>query len=145
MHEAPKSSVEKWVYVKQDNRGRLKSFGSELINGELTTFLDEFGDFFLYNDTEAPNIEIINLEPSMKSPWKLRVRDNLIPDGLAEDFKYYAKANNQWLLFKFDKKNDLLIFDDFHKINSDRVIHFSFEAIDASGNSSQLKRTIIAQ
>ena len=103
--------------------------------------VDEMGTFYMYKDTVKPKLQIINLQSSMKSPWKVKIKDNLIPDGRQDDLSYRATVNGKWIRMQYDLKNDLLIFDDFERLG-DGPFRFVLELSDNNGNIATLKRTI---
>ena len=130
-----------WTFVSKDNKGRFHDFGADTINGQLTTLVDELGQYILYKDKEAPRLEVINLQSSKKSPWKVRIKDNLIPDGTVDNLSYYATVNGDWIRMRYDLKNDLLLYDDFQRLGPGPH-HFILVATDNAGNIRTLRRTI---
>jgi len=137
----PQNYSEQWTVISTDNRGRYINFGADTINGRLVCYADQMGEFYVYKDKKPPTIEIINLEPTMASPWKLRISDNLIPDGRAADLYYHATVNDQWINMRYDLKNKLLVFNDFEKLLT-RPYNFKIEVTDGCGNTRILERLI---
>ena len=132
---------EQWTFVSKDNKGRFHDFGADTIMGKLQTVVDELGQFYLYKDKEAPRLEVINLQSSKTSPWKIRMKDNLIPDGTVSNLSYHATINGKWVRMRYDLKNDLLIYDDFHRMGIGPH-NLRLVAEDNAGNSRTLKRII---
>ncbi|MDA8693323.1 M23 family metallopeptidase [Saprospiraceae bacterium] len=132
---------EQWTFVSKDSKGRFHDFGADTLNGQLRTVVDELGQFYLYKDKEAPRLEVINLQSSKKSPWKVRIKDNLIPDGTVNNLSYNATVNGEWIRMRYDLKNDLLIYDDFQRLGPGPH-QLVVVAADNAGNIGTLKRTI---
>ncbi len=138
---APSSDLDKWTFVSKDNKGRWISFGSDTTNGKIYTYLDQLGTFYVYKDTVAPSIQLINLNESKSKPWKFKISDNLIPDGKSSNLSYVAKANGIWLRFKYDKKNDLITFDDFERLPAGKI-EFILEVTDQQGNKCAFRKEL---
>lgn len=137
----PQDYNEQWTVVTTDNKGRYICFGADTISNRLVSHVDQMGEFYIYKDKKAPTVEVINLEPTMKSPWKLRISDNLIPDGRVDELYYHATVNDEWINMRYDLKNKLLIFNDFDKLGQGPY-NFMIEVIDDCGNAKVLKRVI---
>lgn len=137
----PKNYDQNWTFISTDSRGRFINFGADTLDGKMYTWTDQLGEFHVYSDKTAPKTQIINLESSMKSPWKIRIKDNLIPDGHLDDLQYSATVNDQWILMTYDLKNDVLIFDDFKSLPP-MPLSFQLTVIDDSGNKTVLNRQI---
>ncbi len=132
---------EQWTFISKDNKGRYHDFGADTLSGKLQTRVDELGQYYLYKDKEAPRLEVINLQSSKKSPWKVRMKDNLIPDGTVNNLTYHARVNGNWIRMRYDLKNDLLIYDDFERLGPGPY-EFVLVAMDNAGNTRTLKRNI---
>jgi len=130
-----------WTFISTDSKGRFLNFGADTVDNKMVCWADQLGKYFVYSDRTAPTAKIINLEASMKRPWKIQIKDNLNPDGRVNNLVYKATVNGQWILMKYDLKNDMLIFDDFEKIPS-LPIDFQLVVSDDSGNTKTLKKTI---
>lgn len=137
----PPSYNSSWTFAAFDKKSRLVNFGCDTLNNKMFTFVDQLGKFYTYKDTEAPTYKIINLEASRLKPWKVVIKDNLIPDGHTPDLYYRATVNDQWICMVYDLKNDVLVFDDFERL-PDGNLDFQLVIADAQGNSTRLKRTI---
>lgn len=123
--------------VKKKKNGKFKSFGGNIIGDFFYCKLDEFGEFLLVEDNTIPTISTISYNPTVKArkSWKFNIDDNLDVDGRAFDLRYTAYCKNQWLLFKYDQKNNMIVFDDFDKLprGQNQVILTIF---DDRGNKS---------
>lgn len=137
----PSGYNNQWTFVNKDSKGRYHNFGADTLDGKMYGIVDEMGTFYMYKDTVKPKLQIINLQSSMKSPWKVKIKDDLIPDGRQDDLSYRATVNGKWIRMQYDLKNDLLIFDDFERLG-DGPFRFVLELSDNNGNIATLKRTI---
>lgn len=137
----PNSYSTNWTFVAYDKRSRLVNFGCDTLDNKMFTYVDQLGKFFTYKDTQAPSYQVINLESTKLRPWKVKINDNLIPDGRASDLYYRATVNGEWICMVYDLKNDILIFDDFERL-PDGVLDFKLVISDGQGNTSVLRRTI---
>ena len=137
----PKTDLEKWTMVKIDEQGRMKQFAAEPYQDYLHSQLDELGLFSLYKDTIAPRIQPISFSKSNSSNWKIKITDNLIPDGNTENLAYIATIDGQWIRMRYDAKNDLLTFSDNDKLPDSPAI-FRLIVSDHCGNVSRYERVI---
>lgn len=137
----PDEYNDQWTFVNKDSKGRYNNYGADTLDGKMYSRVDEMGTFYMYKDSVKPQLQIINLQSSMKSPWKVKITDNLIPDGRQDDLSYRATVNGKWIRMQYDLKNDLLIFDDFERLGNGPH-RFILEVRDNNGNIATLKRTI---
>jgi hypothetical protein len=139
--EMPIGYSDQWTIITKDDKGQYYDFGADTTGGKLYSEVDQLGEFFIYKDMSPPKLEVINLQSSKTSPWKVRIKDNLIPDGRLDDLSYRATINGQWIRMRYDLKNDVLIFDDFERLGPGPY-SFLLVVTDNCGNLSTLKRTI---
>ena len=114
----PTSLLNKSYIAILGNDNTSSSQGGEYHNGYITTQTRLFGKFYLATDTISPAIN------------PLRFRNNsTYSEGDTISFKitddqtgvrsYNGYIDNQWSLFEYDGKNDLL----FYKIDGERLQH----------------------
>lgn len=129
---------DKTCLVKKNKKGVLKNFGGTVENGFFSCRLDEFGSFILYQDDVSPRLETIRYDRTTKKyqDWRFKLTDILDPDGVLDDLGYRANVDGVWVRLKYDKKNDLLIFDDFDKITKSSK-NFTIEYWDNQKNKGQ--------
>ncbi|MBT8230085.1 MAG: M23 family metallopeptidase [Bacteroidia bacterium] len=137
----PELDAKIWTMVSKDDKGRLIHFGLEKENGKFVSYIDQLGKFSLFKDIVPPDIEPLSMSLSQSSAWRFRIKDNLIPDGKVDDLEFKAEAGGQWLLMKYDKKNDMLIFNDFEKLPQ-KPFEFRLVVTDHCGNSDEYIRMI---
>lgn len=115
--------------------------GGEFHNDRVTTRTRNFGDYFVSIDTLAPEIKPINLKPK-DAQARLRPIKFVIKDEFSGISTYRATINEQWILMKYDAKNNLLTYyPDEHLKKGDNV--FSLTVTDGKGNESIYTKTIV--
>lgn len=93
------------LLISQNDKGEAEAVGGEYKDGYVEAKLREFGAFAVAVDTIAPQITPLG---------KLRFT---ITDDLSGIAKYEGYIDNQWALFEYDPKNNLL----FCNLDEDRV------------------------
>ena len=137
----PKDYNQQWTIMSVDSKGRYKDFGADTLDNRLYSRVDQLGEFYVYKDKSAPTVEVINLQKEMQRPWKLRIKDNLVPDGRMEDIYYEARVDGKWINMQYDLKNDLLVFDDFDRLPIDPA-QLTLLLRDNCGNEKVFRRDI---
>ena len=99
----------KLLLAKKDNKGEWNSAGGK-INGEyLEVSLKSFGNYLLCLDTLAP--EIKPHQPMKENDYRGQKRmAYIIHDELSGIKSYEGFIDNNWVLFEYDPKNDLLSY-----------------------------------
>ncbi|OFX22946.1 MAG: hypothetical protein A2041_00285 [Bacteroidetes bacterium GWA2_31_9b] len=121
-----------FIALVNDNNETIYQ-GGVFINGYLTTQLKEFGNFVVLVDTVVPEIKNIQKDNSIVHP------DNsikfIVKDMLSGIKSYNGYIDNNWALFEFDPKNDLLVyFLDEQKIKKNSNHEIELFIIDNKGN-----------
>ena len=95
------------------NNGSGNSIGGQFKDDFLTAETYNFGNYAIVLDTIPPDIVSVNKKPyedlTLGKTIRFKIYDNL--SGIK---KYTAFIDGRWVLFEYDKKNDLLThyFDD---------------------------------
>ncbi len=117
-----------------DRPDRLSSVGGLYDNGYVTTRTRSFGRFFVTADTVAPRIRPLNIGQgrAMRTQTAIRLQ---VDDELSGISSYEGYVNDQWVLFAYDPKRNLLeyTFDD-HVGNGRHQLRFT--ARDGVGNEA---------
>ncbi len=108
-----------------------------------TASIRSFGDYTIVADTIKPQIKMLNSSKNsvLEKGFKLSF---IIKDELSGIKDYNGYLNNEWVLFEYDAKNDLL----FHYIESERLLDenkLKMEVVDRVGNTSVFERTFRKQ
>jgi len=91
----------------------INSIGGEVVNGHIVSEAKTFGDFIVLVDTISPEIKPLSDFNMLKSK-KIKF---LITDNLSGVKSYNGYIDNNWALFEYDQKNDLL----FYILDSERI------------------------
>jgi peptidase M23-like protein len=103
----PKELSDK-VFIEEMN-----PIGGEIINGKIISEAKNFGDFVVLLDTISPQIKSVSDFTNIKSNTIRFV----ITDKLSGIKSYNGYIDNNWALFEYDQKNDLL----FCIVDSERI------------------------
>ena len=108
---------EKWAGNKKmyiayfDRKGKVSSLGGKLASdGYVETSTRSLGQYAIKIDSIAPVVKILNFKEndtiSTCNTLKVKITDDMT--GI-DSYDFYA--NDQWLLGKYDAKNDLLYYE----------------------------------
>jgi hypothetical protein len=131
----PEGKENKLLMVNYDpDRQRYRAVGGELINGEVSARIMEFGEFAVAIDDTPPAVSIVRFS---RSYVECKVTDDL--SGV--DF-IRAECDGQWIRMHYDPKRNLL----WHNASDDGIItpqskQFSIEVRDERGNVRTLSRS----
>jgi hypothetical protein len=131
----PNELTEKALIVQMNGNGKKIAYGGEYINGFITTSLKEFGDYYVVVDTLAPLTTPILKEKNIIHPDST-IRFT-IKDDLSGIKTYNGYIDNNWALFEYDPKNDLLFYTlDGQRLNKNNDHELELFVIDQKGNIS---------
>lgn len=131
----PEGKEQKLLMVNYDpERQRYRTVGGELINGEVSARVTEFGEYAVAIDDTPPVVSIVQFS---RSYIECKVTDDL--SGV--DF-IRAECDGQWIRMHYDPKRNLL----WHNALDDGVINaqskeFTIEVRDERGNVRTLNRS----
>lgn len=124
-----------------DKNGKVSSLGGELKDGRMVTETRTLGEYTIMVDSVAPKVSATNFKDgaSIKELKSLRFK---ISDDMTGIDTYDIFLNDEWVLGKYDAKNNLLYYEfDEHlpvgKINVKVVVK------DAVGNKKTLKLKVV--
>jgi hypothetical protein len=105
----PTGMEDKLLIALLDRNNEIHSMGGDFKNGAVEVNVRNFGRFVVLADTIPPEINPVipvdNQNLSGKSSLKFRIIDEL--SGIRS---YNGFIDEQWVLFEYDPKNDLLIY-----------------------------------
>ncbi len=112
----PGSLVSKLIIARKTGDG-VSNEGGEWINNQLVTESRKFGKYFVAIDTTPPEIVPVsfnrNGEYSDGQSLIFKITDDL--SGIKS---YNAYIDNQWVLFEYDEKNDIMFYSiDMERLN----------------------------
>ena len=132
----PASHADRLCLIKYDEQGEAIYAGGEIENGKLVAELRSFGKYAISIDTIAPELRPLNFHSgkdlSSQADLRLSVKDDL--SGIQS---YNGYIDNQWVLFEYDPKNELLFYQfdkrlPISKKNHELEVYLS----DSKGNTS---------
>ncbi len=125
---------DKLCLIHLDVEGDIDVVNGDYENGIFTAYPREFGSFALMIDTLAPQILPLGAtaKKDMKGAGSLRFS---ITDDLSGIEHYEGYLDNQWVLFEYDMKNDLLFHTfDRTRTRQDSAHELELYVTDAVGN-----------
>jgi len=135
------SLYSKLLFISYDNDGEVVASGGRYMNGMMEASLRNFGAFAIALDTISP--EIIPLNKSVGNDYSGRSEMRFtIRDDLSGIEKYEGYIDNNWALFEYDPKNDLLLYKfDETRITRESQHELELYVSDERGNASLLNTT----
>jgi murein DD-endopeptidase MepM/ murein hydrolase activator NlpD len=120
------------ITINEDQE--IEAAGGEYIEGAVVASLRSFGKYAISLDTIAPEIIPLNGSGSTDLTGKKRLRF-IIRDHLSGIEKYEGYIDNEWVLFEYDLKNDLLNYTfDSERITIGSDHELELYVRDAKGN-----------
>ncbi len=101
------------AFIAEIQNDKINSIGGNIINGHIVGQAKLFGDFVVLVDTVSPIIKPLSDFSNLKG----EVIEFKITDKLTGIKSFNGYVDNKWVLFEFDKKNDLL----FYTIDKERI------------------------
>mgnify|MGYP006273722467 CR=1 FL=1 len=97
------------AYINGEDDNPYEYAGSETADGFLKANPRKLGEFALIVDTISPEIRPLNIfhDQDMSQEDSIRLR---ITDELSGISSYEGRIDGEWVLFEYDKKNDLLFY-----------------------------------
>lgn len=118
--------------IEKDADQEYQYEGGERINGFISTKVREFGDYVVIADTLTPTIKPLTNMKEVDANGQLTFR---VIDDLSGIESYNGYINGEWVLFEYDKKNDLLFHQMKHSsLNSDKTHEIELYAGDKKSN-----------
>ena len=108
--DIPDSLKSKVIVAEVQSYGKLKGRGGEWKGKFVSAEVPTFGDYTLVYDTVPPSIEKDYVPADMNS-YRGGVIQFKVTDNLSKIKSYQGTVDGRWMLFEFDKKNNLLQCD----------------------------------
>lgn len=128
---------EKVCIVRRDEEGKWVSEGGEAdTENWISANIREFGTFSLEVDTIPPEIQVVNLirDADLRSARNIRF---IVQDELSGISSYRGYIDNQWVLFEYDPKNDLVYYEfDKNRLKSGQKHELELYITDERENTS---------
>ncbi len=130
------------LIIKLEDDDEIESMGGSYsyIDGYVTAYIREFGEFAIAIDTIAP--EITPLHPNKIKYAKDDIIAFKATDELSGIAEYTGYIDNQWVLFEYDFKNDkIMYFIDDERLNKNQQHTLELFVIDAKNNIASYHTT----
>jgi hypothetical protein len=103
------SFADKMTIVKIED-GKKINYGSDIKEGKLHTRIDTWGIYKIDLDTIAPEIRPVKFNDNSVNAKTIsfKITDNFDVAGLASGLKYNGFIDDNWVLFEYDKKKDII-------------------------------------
>lgn len=99
--------------IAEVNDGKFNSIGGEVVNSHIVAEANAFGDYVVLVDTLSPEVKpLCNFDDLNDNKISFFIKDDL--SGIKS---YNGYIDNNWALFEYNQKNDLL----FYIIDKDRI------------------------
>ncbi len=108
--ELPQQLRQKALIGYIDEEGEITSAGGEWAEGMITTPIRDFGRYTVLVDTIPPEILPLDLDGSGENAGKNESIRFRVTDKLSGIKSYEGYIDNQWVLFEYDAKNDLVFY-----------------------------------
>lgn len=127
---------EKAIIATYNQKNEVESVGGSFNDNGVTTYVNFFGDFFVVVDTVPPTINPVgqknNSLVNQNNIIAFKVKDNL--SGIAH---IEGLIDEQWALFEYDPKNDLVEYRiDKTRLSISNEHSLTLKVIDNKGNKS---------
>ena len=106
----PSNLYDKAIIAEVNGNNNFSSIGGEWKNGFVESTTREFGKYCVTVDTLAPTITPINIKDKANMAYSTGI-DIKITDDLSGITSYNGYIDNNWVLFEYDAKNDLLTYN----------------------------------
>ena len=136
--ELPEELKTKAVLAGINNKGKIYSAGGRWNNDAIEANIRNFGRFFVTIDSIPPSIKprfVNSANLTKQSQLKIKITDEL--SGIAT---YTAYIDDQWALFEYDAKNDLLVYTfDSTRIKRNKKHKLMLTVTDNKQNTNSLQ------
>jgi hypothetical protein len=134
----PDHLKDKALIASIDNGSRIRSFGGKYLDGFITSKTNRFGSYLILADTVPPWIRALNFKKN-DNLNRLKRIEFIIADDLSGINTYDGYFNDEWVLFEYDSKRNLIFYTIDNKRLKGDVFNFRLEVTDVKNNKSFYK------
>lgn len=133
---------DKMFIAYYDESGKVSSLGGKMnASGYLEATTRSFGRYTIQIDSIAPVIKSVNVKENDTITSKNTLKFKITDDMTGIDF-YSIYLNDEWVLGKYDAKNDLLYYDvDSHMKRGNNTVKVVVK--DAVGNKKTVRYHVV--
>lgn len=125
------------AFIAEINDDEIKSIGGDVVNGHIVGETNMFGSYVVLADTVSPEIKLLTNINQIDQKIEFIIKDELT--GIKS---YNGFIDNNWALFEYDLKNDLLFYTiDKDKIEQGKEHELELFVIDNKDNVSTFYTT----
>lgn len=130
----PEGQESRLCIVSIDDEGETSFAGGTYNDGWVETKVRDFGRYAVAIDTTIPSLEPLNLYPGKDVTGQESIRF-LVKDDLSGIDSYEGFIDQNWVLFQYDPKNDLLFYEFDDRVPISKKNHeLEMRIKDAKGN-----------
>jgi hypothetical protein len=130
----PENMRDKALIVCLGQEEEIVPAGGEWKDGMLSASIREFGKYFITIDTLPPEIRPVNLRENTDTLRSNSIRFH-VSDAISGIKSYEGYIDNEWVLFEYDLKNDLVFYRlDPERLSGKRDHEIELYIIDNSEN-----------
>lgn len=97
---------------EEGGKEKFESFESNFNDNYITAYPNSFGKFIVIVDTVPPEIKPNNFYKNSKNDFSSKSGiEFIVTDNISEIMSYNGFIDEKWVLFQYDKKNDLLFYN----------------------------------
>lgn len=100
------------AFIAEINDDEMISIGGDVINGHIVSETNTFGSYVVLADTISPEVTLLTNPDELNEKIEFIIKDELT--GIKS---YNGFIDNNWALFEYDLKNDLL----FYTLDQDKI------------------------
>jgi len=120
------------AFIAEIFKDKISSVDGDVVNGHIVTKTRTFGNYVVLVDTIEPEIKLLTNLNELKNKIEFEIKDDLT--GIKS---FNGFIDNNWALFEYDKKNDLLIYTmDAERIERGKEHELELFVIDNKNNIS---------
>ncbi len=130
----PENLWRKTLVAEFDANNKISCLNTSFKGDRITAKIKNLGKYTLVADTIAPSIIPVNIKPgaNMKSQPSMRF---VVKDELSGVSEYQGFIDNNWVLFEYDPKNDLIVYTfDSERLDSGKEHELELYIKDGVGN-----------
>lgn len=116
-----------------------EAIGGQFKDGFVEASVRQFGRFTLAVDSLPPNVRLVNV-PRGRSYAEDRPLNVRVSDELSGLDSYKPRIDGEWVRMAYDKKNNMLTFQDFGRLNGQNHT-LELTVIDNQGNQKTIRQT----
>jgi len=129
-------SLKQKLVLAKWNNDKFIPVGGRAKERSVTAAVRELGTYAVFIDTVCPTIELLDLIATTKDLSSVNKISFKIEDDFSWIDSYKGYINNQWVLFEYDAKNDLITYHFDEYMPNDGLVELKVIVADYNGNTA---------